>query len=229
MCGSTFAKPEAPHRRNDVIGSLDGCGSSQEVLVRPLFFENTVYAVVFTVAILIWVLPEWVGSVTQRSQAGAARRDRGSKLVLTITVDAGVWGGVLLAYGLPSAAIPGDRPLVFGIGIALMLLGVGLRWYAIWVLGRFFTRDVAVRAGQTVIRTGPYRFVRHPAYSGLLLTLLGLGLTLGNAASVVAILAGAGVGFAYRVRVEEQALCEALGQPYLDYMRQTRRFIPFVF
>ena len=197
--------------------------------MRPLFLENTAYGVIFGIACLIWALPEWLGSFTQRSEAGAARRDRGSKLVMMITLDVGVGAGILLAYRLPSAAIPGDRPLVFGIGIALMLLGVGLRWYAIGVLGRFFTRDVAVRAGQTVVRIGPYRFVRHPSYSGILLTLLGVGLALGNAASVVAMLAGAGVGLAYRVPVEERALCEALGQPYLDYMRQTRRFIPFVF
>jgi protein-S-isoprenylcysteine O-methyltransferase Ste14 len=86
-----------------------------------------------------------------------------------------------------------------------------------------------VSAGQTVVQAGPYRFIRHPAYSGSLLTVLGLGLALGNWASLAAILAGALAGYTYRVSVEERALREALGQPYLDYMRRTRRFIPFIF
>ena len=197
--------------------------------MRVLALQDPAYTAVFGVAVLIWVLPEWLGGVMQRVEAGAARRDRGSMLFLSVTLNLSIGGGIVLALRLPGAALPGDGRLVFGLGIALLLLGVALRWYAIWVLGRFFTREVAVRAGQTVVRSGPYRFVRHPSYSGLLLILLGLGLALGNAASVAIILAGAGVGLAYRVRVEERALCQALGQPYIDYMRQTSRFIPFVF
>jgi protein-S-isoprenylcysteine O-methyltransferase Ste14 len=59
--------------------------------------------------------------------------------------------------------------------------------------------------------------------------LLGVGLALANWASLVAMLAGGLIGLGYRVRVEEHALVEALGQPYVDYMRHTKRFIPFVF
>lgn len=201
----------------------------QGFLMRPLFLENTGYTVVFMIACMIWALPEFIGGFTQRSEAGASKRDRGSQLVLLFTLYAGMGIGYGLAFLLPSAVIPGDHAFVFGIGIALMLLGVGLRWYAIRVLGRYFTRDVAVRTGQTVVQTGPYQLIRHPSYSGGLLTLLGFGLTLGNAAGLAAILAMALVGYTYRVRVEERALCEALGQPYLDYMRRTKRFIPFVF
>ena len=46
-----------------------------------------------------------------------------------------------------------------------MMLGVVLRWFAIWKLGRYFTRDVAVSSDQEVVQSGPYRFIRHPAYS----------------------------------------------------------------
>jgi protein-S-isoprenylcysteine O-methyltransferase Ste14 len=59
--------------------------------------------------------------------------------------------------------------------------------------------------------------------------LLGVGLALANWASLVAMLAGGLIGLLYRIRVEERALVEALGQPYRDYMRQTKVFIPFIF
>jgi protein-S-isoprenylcysteine O-methyltransferase Ste14 len=79
-----------------------------------------------------------------------------------------------------------------------------------------------------VVDTGPYRLIRHPSYSGSLLTFAGLGLAMGNWVSIVLLLLGAGVGFAYRVHVEEQALCTDLGQPYRDYMQRTRRFVPYI-
>ncbi|MCL4394660.1 MAG: isoprenylcysteine carboxylmethyltransferase family protein, partial [Chloroflexi bacterium] len=124
---------------------------------------------------------------------------------------------------------PAFEPVDFGIGEALMLVGVALRWYAIRVLGQYFTRDVAVRPDQPVVQSGPYRYIRHPAYRGTLLTMLGLGLTVTNWTSLVAIMVCTLLGYAYRVSVEEQALREKIGQPYVDYMRRTRRFIPFVF
>jgi len=86
-----------------------------------------------------------------------------------------------------------------------------------------------VRPAQAVVQTGPYRYIRHPAYSGTLLTALGVGLALTNGASVGVALLSSVAGHLYRVRVEEQLLSARLGEPYRVYMRRTRRFIPFVF
>ena len=129
---------------------------------------------------------------------------------------------------LRSATINWHQHLLFWMGIALMLAGLAFRWYAIRALGKFFTRDVSTRSGQTVVDSGPYRLIRHPSYSGSLLMFLGTGLAMTNWASLLALLLGAGIGFAYRVRVEEQVLCAELGEPYRAYMQRTRRFIPFL-
>lgn len=110
-----------------------------------------------------------------------------------------------------------------------MIGGLALRWYAMLVLGRFFTFEVAVHSGQTVVDAGPYRYVRHPSYTGALLTLIGLGLALGNWASLLTILVCMAVAYYYRISVEEAALVAALGEPYKQYMRRTRRLIPFLF
>jgi protein-S-isoprenylcysteine O-methyltransferase len=96
-------------------------------------------------------------------------------------------------------------------------------------LGRFFTYDVAVQAGQGIVEAGPYRYIRHPSYTGALVTLVGLGLALGNWAALLTILACMGIAYAYRISVEEAALIAALGEPYKQYMRRTRRLIPFLF
>ena len=142
-------------------------------------------------------------------------------------------GGVIVACALAAlwtgAAIPWLRPQVTIAGIVVIVLGTALRWWAIFTLGRYFTMDVEVRSTQSVVQSGPYRFVRHPSYTAILILLLGVGMALANWASLVVMLAGGLIGLLYRVRVEERALVEALGQPYRDYMRPTKRFIPFIF
>ena len=143
------------------------------------------------------------------------------------------WAGLalnfLFARLFPAAAIPWQRAALFLSGVSLILLCVALRWYAIWTLGRYFTRDVAVSVDQKVVQNGPYRYIRHPAYSGTFLTMLGVGLAMTNWASLVVLFICVFVGHMYRVTVEEQALSQAIGQPYVEYMHRTRRFIPLVF
>jgi protein-S-isoprenylcysteine O-methyltransferase Ste14 len=129
--------------------------------------------------------------------------------------------GFALCFVLPQANILWNRKAVFFIGMAF-------RFYAMSLLGRFFTYDVAVHAGQTVIEAGPYRYIRHPSYTGGLMTLAGIGLALGNWAALLALLACAGSGYAYRIFVEEAVLVAALGAPYKEYMHRTRRLLPFL-
>ncbi|MGH2480827.1 MAG: methyltransferase family protein, partial [Ktedonobacteraceae bacterium] len=80
-----------------------------------------------------------------------------------------------------------------------------------------------------IVSTGPYRFLRHPSYTGVLLLVGGIGITLGNWLSLLIILAGVLIGLLYRISVEEKALRTFLGQPYEEYMRRTKRLIPFLF
>jgi protein-S-isoprenylcysteine O-methyltransferase Ste14 len=134
-----------------------------------------------------------------------------------------------LSFILPQTSILQHRAAFFFLGIGLMLSGLAFRFYAMSLLGRFFTYDVAVHASQTVIETGPYRYIRHPSYTGALITLVGLGLALGNWAGLLALLTCMGIAYGYRMSVEEAALAAALGEPYKHYMRRTRRLIPFVY
>jgi protein-S-isoprenylcysteine O-methyltransferase Ste14 len=97
------------------------------------------------------------------------------------------------------------------------------------MLGLYFTGNVKVVADQKVIQQGAYRWVRHPSYTGGMLMYLGTGLALTNWLSALILTALGAAGYAYRVRVEERALARTLGERYQDYMRRTKRFVPFVF
>jgi len=111
----------------------------------------------------------------------------------------------------------------------VFLAGLALRWYAIAYLGRSFTFDVAVAADQHVIDTGPYRRIRHPAYTGSLLSFVGLGLCGGNALSLVVLVAPIAWAFLHRIGIEEAALTAALGSRYSAYAARTKRLVPFVY
>lgn len=108
-----------------------------------------------------------------------------------------------------------------------MLAGMALRWYSIAILGRAFTVTVATQSGQRVMERGPYRFVRHPSYSGSLITILGVLVACANPLALLG-LVPALIGYAYRIRVEEAVLSKDLGEAYRSYMRRTRRLIPFL-
>src|SRR5262249_4374628 len=114
-------------------------------------------------------------------------------------------------------------------GLAIGVFGSLFCLWAIYALGAFFTREVRVDSDQPVIDKGPYRLIRHPSFSGGMLSVLGIGLVLGNTISILCVTVFAAIGLAYRIHVEERALCRAIGEPYRNYMRRTKRLVPFVF
>jgi protein-S-isoprenylcysteine O-methyltransferase Ste14 len=196
--------------------------------MQALIVQSHWHLVVFYVALAVCFAPEWLGSFFQRPEQGAVKRDRGSHLLIYVAMCVGVVIAFFCVNGAaPWATLTWRQALLFWIGVALMLAGLVFRWYAIKVLGKFFTRDVATRSGQYVVETGPYRLIRHPSYSGSLLMFLGMGLAMTNWASLLVLVLGALLGYAWRVHVEEQVLCADLGQPYRDYMLRTKRFIPY--
>lgn len=139
----------------------------------------------------------------------------------------GLWSAFAIAYAVPEAAIGWHRRLLLAAGVVLMAAGIGLRFYAIHTLGRYFTLTVQTHRAQRVIEAGPYRLVRHPSYSAILLTFSGMCLALANSLALVAIVLPA-AALAYRIRVEEAALLQALGDNYRRYMRHTKRLIPYL-
>lgn len=197
-----------------------------------LIYSNLTDTRVFIFASLIWLVPEILGMGLQMSKVArktASVQDRGSLGILIGLQWVGLILNFSLGWWLPAAALTWHRTDLFLLGVIFILLGVTLRWHAIRVLGGYFTRDVAVSADQELVQSGPYRLIRHPAYSGTFLTMLGVGLAMTNWASLAGLLICVFFGHLYRVKVEENALIRAIGQPYIAYMQRTKRFIPRVF
>jgi protein-S-isoprenylcysteine O-methyltransferase Ste14 len=119
--------------------------------------------------------------------------------------------------------------LVAWAGLALLILGIIIRWTAIRDLGRYFTSTVRIKDNHRLIRTGMYEHLRHPAYTGALLAHLGLGMAFANWYSIALSSIPYFVAAMYRIHVEEQVLVAEFGQEYLDYARNTKRLIPKIY
>ncbi len=170
------------------------------------------------------VLEQRVRLRSWRNRHGS-REDHGSLLVVIASVTAGLAGAFVLAGTLPSAAIPGRWP-VFVLGLILMCAGIAIRQWAIVLLGQFFTIDVRVHPGQTVVERGPYRWVRHPSYAGMIISFVGIGLALGNWAALGVLIVVPTAGLVVRIRSEERALLDSLGEPYRRFAATRSRLIP---
>jgi len=196
--------------------------------LRPLPFVNAIYAVTFWTTFILWIVPEIVVS-KRRVPKLSSKSDRGSLPVVMLLLWIGIAADFSLAFQLPQAAIRSGRVPAFFVGIGLMFSGIALRLYSVSLLGRYFTFEVAVHTDQPVIEAGPYRYIRHPSYTGALITIIGFGLALGNWAGLIALVGCLAVAYAYRIPIEESALVAVLGEPYKKYIGRTRRLIPYIF
>lgn len=151
--------------------------------------------------------------------------ERWSLAVVLVAVIGGFVGGLKLAQGHTGEIGAGAWPL-FGIGLVLMAAGIVVRWWAIIVLGRFFTPDVRVQSDQGVVDRGPYRWVRHPSYTGLIVFFAGLGLALSNWLSLALLIVAPATGLVVRINAEERALRASLGEPYRQFCASRPRLFP---
>lgn len=182
----------------------------------------------FYVLAVLWPASEmWIGA-RHRAGGGDATRDRGTLRLLLVVIYASValavWLSIRGVWPFPPAL---HAPLFFG-GCTAMALGIALRLWSVRTLARFFTIQVAIRDGHRLIRTGPYRLLRHPSYTGSLMTFLGFGCALGSAAALLAAGVPVTLAFLRRIRVEERVLADAFPADYPDYARTTWRLLPFV-
>ena len=188
-------------------------------------YEQSGANIAFWTVFGLFAVGEYAMRFRSRFNRGGKRAERWSLLVVVAAVVGGILGGLQLARW-HAASIGAARWPLFVVGLALMATGVLVRQWAILVLGRFFTVDVRVHPNQTVVDRGPYRWVRHPAYSALVLFFVGLGLAVSNWASLTILALVPTAGLLVRIHSEERALIAGLGEEYRRYAATRRRLFP---
>ncbi len=186
--------------------------------------QSTVWNVLYGVWFLgeIWVL------IATRTRRGGDVRDRGSLLVLWVTIVASLTASISYGESHVPTMFEGAR-WVRTFAIVVMIAGLAIRWTAIVTLGKSFSANVAIHATQKVYTRGIFSVVRHPSYTGLMMVFVAVGIHtrswIGLALAVVPTFAA----MAYRIRVEEIALRAAFGEEYVAYSRTTKRLVPGIY
>jgi len=157
---------------------------------------------------------------------GSTARDRGTRSLLVVSwlvaFVVAMWVAEQLGQGTGWRLGRWHLPA----GLIVMWIGLAIRIWAVVVLGSAFRTTVEVDADHKLVERGPYRLVRHPSYTGILLIAVGYGLTLGNWLSAAILLVIPVATMRRRIAVEEATLTEVIGQPYVAYMERTKRLVP---
>jgi len=183
----------------------------------------------YTYLQLIFFASELALLIFKRAKSGKIKneRDRRSLLVLWVVIAlsscAGPWVAAYHIWELD------NYQTVAITGMAVFALGFIIRWTAIYQLGRMFTVNVVISDKHTLKTTGLYRMMRHPSYTGLLLIIAGLGISLGSLLSLLVMFIPSFIALNYRISIEEQALIEEFGQQYTDYKKRVKKLVPGIY
>jgi protein-S-isoprenylcysteine O-methyltransferase Ste14 len=194
--------------------------------MKPYFDTSHLAGALILVAVLCWAMIEAAHLGNSRQEAtkvGGAGRRIAAWAFLTAA------SAVLyLAPPLVPAAAIRPAAVAFAIGFVILLAGLVLRSWSIKTLGAYFTAAVKVSTDQPVITAGPYRMLRHPSYTGLLLIMTGIGLASANWVGLAGMALLTLAGLLWRIHAEERALLTTLGDPYRAYAARHKRLVPLV-
>lgn len=194
--------------------------------VGPAFlYQGAFWRTAFWVSYAGWAIIELGIWSRDRARVKGERTDRFSMLAIVIGITAGIFAAFYGAH-VTETRIAAPGALLVGLGIALIWIGVAFRLWSVRTLGRFFRVTVTTQEDHRLIDTGPYRRLSNPSYTGAMITMAGIGLAMGNWASLVGILLFAGLGFAWRIRVEEQSLRARFGGDFDAYRKARWALIP---
>jgi len=184
------------------------------------------YLTIFGISLGAWLLFEFWEFLRDRGkeQGHAAAEARWTVAAFAIAV--------AVAMNIPGVAPRFDVRANFGacfaFGITLVWAGMLFRWWCIQTLGKFFSAQLVAKQKHQLITSGPYRFLRNPSYTGGLISMIGLGISLGNGLSLATMLLTGLVVYVRRIKVEERTLAREFGEKYEEYKRRSWALIPFV-
>ena len=197
--------------------------------MKPDFDTNHLAGVLLLVVVLAWGAME----VSQFSQGLEARKGAtkiGGATSRAVFLACLIAASVCLYLApriVPAAAIrPGA--VAFAAGMAILVTGLVLRGWSFKTLGEYFTFTVMVSSDQPVITAGPYRLLRHPSYTGILLACAGVGLASANWAGLAAMVLLPLAVILWRIHIEENALMTTLGDRYRAYASHHKRLVPLI-
>lgn len=180
------------------------------------------------ILMVIWALSEIFLLLKMRSGSNHAKsKDKKSLSYLWLVIGFSLFFSIFIST---ATVFPLYKIEIYRIiGLAFLTSGVIFRLIVVYNLGKYFTVDVTIVKDHKLITTGFYKHIRHPSYTFSLLTFVGLALVLNNYISAIILLIPVFSMFFYRIRIEEKVLQDQFGTEYSDYMKRTKKLIPFIY
>jgi protein-S-isoprenylcysteine O-methyltransferase Ste14 len=158
---------------------------------------------------------------------GGSNQDKGSLLIIWIAIafaiSLGVGCSIFIKFPI------GHIPFIPYLGLLIIIAGMVFRFIAILTLGKMFTVNVTINDNHKIKTDGLYSIIRHPSYSGSILSFIGFGISLNNWISLIIITILILSAMLYRIKIEEKLLIDHFGSDYLEYSKKTYRLIPWIY
>lgn len=182
----------------------------------------------FYISMAAWFLTEFLyKNILKSGKEDRKNKDKSTLNILWLAIPFSIMSSIFISYNTHFTIV--DESWILYLGELLIVIGIIFRYMIIRSLGEYFTVDVTIRQDHKIKREGFYKYLRHPSYAFSLLTSLGLGLYLNNWLSLIFAFVPPFLAFAYRIKIEEQALVEQFGDEYLEYRKSTKKLIPFIY
>lgn len=214
--------------RIQVIKTMQGKGGKM-YLVGERWFSGSLQAIFFNSGILIWIVSEIIIFLLTIKKDKKEKKTKSPDQLSIYAVMAGNIIGCLLALFTVEYLQSDISGIAAWAGIIILYSGISFRCYAVGTLKRFFTVAVKIKDGHKIIKKGPYAYLRHPAYAGSILSLLGMQLGIKSLSGLLIVLIIVILAYSYRIKVEEKTLAAYFGPEYEIYKKETKRIIPFIF
>lgn len=180
------------------------------------------------IIMLLWGASEIFLLLKMRSGSDDVKgKDKKSLSFLWLVIGFSIFFGIFVAK---ASSFPFySSEIIQILGLVVLLVSIVFRLIVVYSLGKYFTVDVTIKKDHQLKTNGFYKYVRHPSYSFSVLTFLGLAIVLNNYISAIILLVPVILMFLYRIKIEETALKDQFGKDYIDYMKKTKRLIPFIY
>ncbi|PWR72557.1 methyltransferase family protein [Methanospirillum lacunae] len=194
------------------------------MIISPAFTSS--YTPIWYLTLILWILSELY--LIYRDRNTTKQQDRGTRRYIGIAVITGMALSCFVGFN-PVFRIQIDPDTIMGISIAIMWAGIIIRFLAILTLGRHFRTIIHIRDDHTIVKTGIYHYIRHPAYLGSIISAAGVTMIFQNILIPVIVVGVLIPAVLLRISYEEAALCDHLGSDYEEYMKETWRLIPLIY
>lgn len=187
-------------------------------------FFNTAVAFLWTGLWLFWLAASLATKRTVQTQSRSSRSGQNFPVIVAFFL---LFGRSIWPHWLRWRFFPESDAAPLWLGLALTAAGIGFAlWARLWI-GQNWSSTITIKEQHELIQTGPYRLVRHPIYSGLLLAFLGTAIVHGEVRGLIGFPLAV-VGWGFKLRMEESFMVQQFGNAYLDYKQRVKALVPFV-